>query len=352
MHHWKRRELMLGVGGLLWPLPAHTTVAMADRKRPFAHMMNHVTHDDFPLMKKLNINTVLVEPGKDAGGWRATYEAAIQHDLLIVPLIWGRDQSIWQWNEAAKEWELNARRYPGSVGARFIRFLQDNPRYQDQTFAIYSFHEPLAQPDRTGPSRLKKFYQQITEEVFKGRDMRVYGEDMTFVWPRGHECLTGVLDYEVHTCYPFAHSDQGRYRPFLPQGHYGRATSDLEKVLDLQRQTIELQLNNIQKAKPAQNGRRPRLIVILQAFVDPTESGLWDRMPDADEMRAVAYYVLDQFGDRLAGIAWYSFRQAATHYTQWLHKDRYDARRRDRWQVVAEIGKRLCAATDKALPFQ
>ncbi|MCS6775232.1 MAG: hypothetical protein RMJ43_03620 [Chloroherpetonaceae bacterium] len=352
MHNLDRRELMLGVGGLSWSISANMTVTAAHRERPFAYMMNYVTRDDFPLMKEMNVNTVLVELDKNGRNWRATYEAAIRHDLLIVPLIWGQDQSIWRWNAPAKEWELSDKRYPRSIGARFIRFLLDNPRYRDQTFAIYSFHEPLAQPERTGPSRLKKFYQQIHEEVFKGQDIRVYGEDMTFVWPRGRECLTGVLDYEIHDCYPFANPDRGRYRLFLPQGHYGGATSDLEKVLDLQRQTIELQLKNISNARPAKNGRRPRLILILQAFVDPTEKGLWDRMPDAEEMRTVADYMLDKLGDRLAGIAWYSFRQAATHYTQWLHKDRYDEHHRDRWQVVAEIGKRLRSQSGSAVPMQ
>ncbi|MCS6896383.1 MAG: hypothetical protein NZM29_00280 [Nitrospira sp.] len=339
-----RRQWMIGCGGLLGSLVTGFPTLATANKRKLVHMMNYVTTDDFPLMTSMHINTVLVELGQSRGNWKTVYEAAIRHNLKIIPLIWGHDQSIWQWNQKANEWELDDQRYPKSTGAKFLRFLLENARYRRQTFAIYSFHEPLAQPKRTGPSRLKKFYEQITQDIFKDRDMRVYGEDMTFVWPEGSECLTGVLDYEVYTVYPFASSAKGRYRLFLPEGHYGEATSDLEKVLDLHKQTIELQLANIKDAILAKTGRRPQIIVIIQVFVDPrTEKGLWDRMPDADEMSAVANYLIDKLGDRLAGIAWYSFRQAATHYTQWLHQDRYDKQRRDRWQVVAEIGKRLQA---------
>lgn len=343
MDLWTRREWVIGCGGLLWSAVARPWARATDRKRTPVHMMNYVTLDDFPLMRDLQINTVLAELAQDGSNWKDVYEAALRHSLQIVPLIWGQDQSIWQWNEKANEWELNAQRYPNSIGAKFLRFLQDHPHYRDQTLGIYSFHEPLAQPEHTNPPKLKKFYQQITEDIFQGEDVRVYGEDMTFVWPQSHECLTGVLDYEVHTFYPFANSSRGRYRPFLPEGHYGQPTSDLAKVLDWQRQVIERQLNNINQAKPAKNGRKPELIVIMQVFVDPTEKGLWDRMPEADEMSVAANYLIEKLGDRLAGIAWYSFRQAATHYTHWLHKDRYDKHHRDRWRVVAEIGKKLRA---------
>jgi hypothetical protein len=341
MNSLSRREWIVWSGELLWPALATSSIGATDRKRKTIHMMNYVTTEDFPLMKQLHINTVLVEFDKNGRNWTTIYDAGIRHGLKIIPLIWGNEQSIWQWNDTAKEWELNDQRYPQSIGARFLRFLRDHPRYREQTFAIYSFHEPLAQPEQTNPSRLKKFYQQITEEVFPSENVKVYGEDMTYIWPQADECLTGVLDYEVHTIYPFANSSIGRYRPFLPQGHYGKATSDLDKVLDLQKQTIERQLEAIRTAKPAKNGRKPQLIGVLQAFVDPTENGLWDRMPDAQEMTAVAKYLIDRLGDRFAGIAWYPFRQAAIHYTNWLHKDRYDEHGRDRWQAVAEIGKKL-----------
>lgn len=312
-----------------------------DRRRTPIHMMNYVRPEDFPLMKELNINTALVELAQDGSDWRQVYDVAVRHNLQIVPLIWGKDQSIWQWNPKANEWELDQKRYPKSIGAQFLRFLLDHPQYREQTLAIYSFHEPLAQLERTNPSRLRKFYQQITEEIFPKGVVYVYGEDMTFVWPQGEECLTGVLDYEVHTFYPYSASAEGRYRPFLPEGHYGKPTSDLKQVLDLQNRVVELQLSKIKQAKPARTGRKPELIVILQTFMDPTQKGLWDRMPDADEMSTVANYLIDHLGDRLAGIAWYCFRQAATHYKNWLHRDRYDTHRRDRWQVIADVGKKL-----------
>lgn len=298
-----RRNFLRGACGFFLSIMPNSGAFPAHREQSFIHMMNYVTEDDFALMNKMHINTVLVELKNDAESWRTTYDAAIKHDLAIVPLIWGHDQSIWEWNELAKEWELDDRKYPMSVGARFLRFLRENPRYFQQTLAIYSFHEPLAQPEKTGPQRLKKFYQQIHEEIFTGQNVQVYGEDMTFVWPQADECLTGVLDYEIHTVYPFVNSPRGRYRPFLPEGHYGEPTSDLHKVLDLQRQTIELQLKRIQEAKAAANGRKPRLILILQTFVDADQEDLWNRMPDAEEMETVASYLLEHFRERIAGIA-------------------------------------------------
>lgn len=305
------------------------------------HMMNYVTPDDLPLMQKLNITTALVELTQNESHWKKLYDTAIRHAIKLIPLIWGQDQSIWHWNQKAKEWELDARRYPHSIGARFLRFLREQPRYREQTFAIYSFHKLLAEIGHVDPERMKTFDQQITEEIFPKEDVKVYGKDMTNVWPQGKECLTEVIDYEVHTFYPFAASNEGRYRPFLPEGHYGNPTSDIAKILALQRDVIERQLKNIQQAQPAATGRKPQLIVILQTFVDPTQKGLWDRMPEADEMKKVAEFLIENFSDQLAGIAWYCFRRAASHYTRWLHQERYDANRRDRWQVIADIGNKL-----------
>jgi len=335
-----RRQFLLSTCGIFSLSRDISSASQKSPARDFVYMMNYIDLEDFELVSQWNINTVLVTLDPEGKDWNKTYDAAIKHNLQLVPLIWGHDQSIWHWNQTNREWELNDRRYPQSIGAKFLRFLKDNHHYQQQTFAIYSFHEPLAKPGYVEPKKLKKFYLQIQEE-FSTRPMNVYGEDMTFVWSQADECLTDVLDYEIHTFYPFASTRSGRYRPFSPKGYYLKPTSDLKMVFDNQRETIEIQLKRFQEAKPAINGRRPQLIVILQTFVDSGEKDLWNRMPDTHEMKKVADFILSEFQDRIAGIAWYPFRQAANNYTHWLHKDRYDDQGRDRWSVVAEVGQQL-----------
>lgn len=92
---------------------------------------------------------------------------------------------------------IDVTRFP--LVQRFLRFLRENPHCREQTLAVYSFHEPLAEIAHTNPAPLKKFNQLITKEIFRTDEVKMYGEDMTYVWPQGKECLTGVIDYEVHT---------------------------------------------------------------------------------------------------------------------------------------------------------
>ena len=40
-------------------------------------------------------------------------------------------------------------------------------------------------------------------------------------------------------------------------------------------------------------------------------------------------------------MAWYCCRRAASHYTHWLQKDRYDDQGEDRWQAISEVGRLL-----------
>jgi len=178
--------------------------------RDRVHLVCYPEIEDFDLLMQLGINTVLVELDANGDDWQTTYEAAIRHRLRIIPMIWNQDadQSIWQWDEARNEWQLDRNRYPESRGAAFLGFLKDHPRYFAQTFAIYSFHEPLWQPEQTSPERMKVFYRQITEEIFP-EGVYVYGEDITMGWEQSDECLTGVLDFESHNVYPFANTPQG-----------------------------------------------------------------------------------------------------------------------------------------------
>ncbi len=308
------------------------------------HGVNFAEIEDFDLLARLGINTVLVELDADGGDWRATYEAAMRYGLRIIPLIWDPDaeQSIWRWDEERNEWQLDRERYPDSVGAVFLGFLKDHPAYFAQTFAIYSFHEPLWHPEKTGPERLKAFYRQITEEIFSDANVRVYGEDITMGWAESDECLTGVLDYENHLVYPFVSTPEGRYSPFdVVCNCYGPPTNDRMATIRAELACLDERLRRYASAPPARTGRRPQAIVLIQTFVDNEYTDLWNRMPSAEEMEEFASVLLDERGDQLKGLGWYPYRQAADNYTAWLHKDRFDDSNADRWEVLHRISARF-----------
>jgi|GEM_PF-1460283 len=308
------------------------------------HLVAYPDIQDFEMLSQRGINTVLVELDANGNNWRATFEAAIQHNLRLIPMIWDPDanQSVWQWDEVRNEWQLDRTLYPNSVGAIFLGFLKDHPAYLAQTFAIYSFHEPLWQPEKTGPQRLKTFYRQITENIFPDGSVRVYGEDITMGWPQSDECLTGVLDYENHLVYPFVSTHTGRYRPFdVINNYYGPPTNDQEATIGAEIACLDERLRRYASAPPAATGRRPQAVVLLQTFVDSEYNDLWNRMPEAEEMEAFASALLNQRKSQLKGLGWYSFRQAADNYLKWLHKDRFDEARIDRWEVLNKISQRF-----------
>src|SRR5262245_55799630 len=107
---------------------------------------------EFTQLSSLGINLViqnvmLDEDNSDPRypGWKQYYAAAIRHDIRLIAVLWdpSKDQSVWNWNAANGEFELDASRYPNSPGARFLRFLRKDPANLSHTFAIYSFHEPF-----------------------------------------------------------------------------------------------------------------------------------------------------------------------------------------------------------------
>lgn len=330
------------------PLSQSTPTTEPERldDRQFVHMMNYVEIEDFGLLAQLGINTVLVELNPNGDDWRATYEAAARHRLQLIPLIWNQDagQSIWQWDENRNEWQLDRDRYPNSIGAAFLGFLKDHPDYLSQTFAIYSFHEPLWQPEKTGPERLKVFYRQITEEIFPGGSVRVYGEDMTMGWERSDECLTGTLDYENHNVYPFVNTPQGRYRPFDVLGnYYGEPTDDRAASIQAELACLDERLRRFASAPPAATGRRPQPIVLIQTFEDSEYTDLWNRMPSAEEMEQFASAFLTARKDQLKGLGWYPYRQAADNYRACLHTHRFDETNADRLEAIHQISARFLA---------
>jgi len=66
-----------------------------------------------------------------------------------------------------------------------------------------------------------------------------------------------------------------------------------------------------------------------------------NRMPLAEEMEEFASVFLDKRKDRLKGLGWYCYRQAADNYLAWLHKDRFDESNADRWEVLRQISMRF-----------
>ncbi len=307
---------------------------------PFAFLMNYVEPEDFGRVASWGINTVLVDLELAESDWVRHYEAAIQHRLKVIPLIWGDNQSVWVWNERSGEWELNVSRYPSSAGARFLQFLRDNPRYLKQTFAIYGFHEPLAEPERSGCERLKKFYQQITREEFPDGSVRVYHEDFSMGWHDSDRCRGEITDYESHNIYPFADNGTEIYRPFNAKtNEYEPPTSDLQSTLRHEIAALDERLSRWARVALPGNSRRPQVIVILQTFAAEGERdrwNLWNRMPSADEMRVFARHVLQERGSQIAGFAWYPFEPVAEEYSQVLKSHRYDRRGQDRWEVIRD----------------
>jgi len=315
--------------------------------KDLVHMVNYAQVEDFELLARLGVNTVLMELKANGTDWDGTYAAAIRHGLRLIPLIWDSDadQSIWRWDTGRSEWQLDLERYPRSVGAAFLRFLRDRPEYFAQTFAIYSFHEPLWRPELTGPARMKVFYRQITEDIFPGGSVRVYGEDITMGWPQSDECLTGVLDYETHNVYPFVDTAHGRYRAFdVICNCYGAPTNDREATLQAELTCLDERLRRYVGANAAATGRRPLPIVLIQTFTDGDYNDLWNRMPTAEEMEVFASVFLDRRRHQLKGLGWYPYRLVSDNYRACLYKDRFDATGADRWDVLRRISAQFFTA--------
>lgn len=334
----------------LAPAPGRSVAEESESDWEGVHFANYVEVEDLPTLQKLGINAVVMELGKKPQHWRMTYDACIKHQIKLVPVLWGKGQSIWKWNGKAEEWELDVRKYSKSLGAKFMGFLRENPGYLRQTFAVYSFHEPWYIPDdgkRAGtvrPARLRKFWQQV-REMFSGK-LKVYGEEVSWA----PECKNGCVDYDYVTLYSFASRDgKPVYRPggrklvgkFGIDGAHGPVELNREKVKQKERQQIALMHQSIRTAPAAADGTRTKLIALMGTFAHDEEPALWNRMPDADEMREWIKDIVLPERNRLAGVGWYAFRNPTDYYTSYLYKDRTDSRGEDRWEAIRDASKML-----------
>lgn len=319
------------------------------------YLANYVEIEDLPVLKKLGINTVLMEFDKNPNSWTRAYDAIVTNDLHVVPVLWGKHQSIWNWNKPASEWELDEAKYPKSPGAKFISFLKENEQYRAATFAVYSFHEPWYIPDgETGkkrkrkgtvtPEKQKKFWSQI-RSIFQGH-VKVYGEEVTWV----PECKNGCVDYDYVTLYSFAKC--GGKTAFRPGGRFQVGETGLdgsqapcqlsrEQAKQQEREQIALMHRLIQAAPKAADGTRTKLIALMGTFAHDEEPDLWNRMPTAAEMVEWPQDVVQPNRQRLAGMGWYAFRNPTDYYKQVLHSSRRDPNGKDRWQSIRDVFEKL-----------
>jgi hypothetical protein len=312
------------------------------------YMVHFAQPEDFADLRSRGVRQVLQNVTLHPDVWQEHYSAAVEHDLKLIPILWGTNQTAWQWNRKNSEWELSVDRYPASIGARFLDFLRNNRRYLAQTFAVYSFHEPMNPENEVlvSPDKQRKFWEQIHTEEFPEGSLKIYGEDVTW----HEECKNGCVDYDSISLYNFARSgNRDVYRPvhiekpgpLRIQGWADHPTRDREKVVENGRRVIDIYCDAALEAPPASDNSRTRYIVLIQTYAMSASKDWCNRLPSAREMRAWATEIVGERRDRLAGMSWYCYRQAAGHYTHWLHKDRYDDRGEDRWQVISQAGQLL-----------
>ena len=314
------------------------------------HQANYVEIDDLERLERLGINTVLVELEKRPESWPKVFDAVAKHNMRLVPVLWGKHQSIWKWNKREAEWELDLNRYPKSTGAKFLDLLRTQPKYLRHTFAIYSFHEPWYLPDtgkRKGtvqPDRQRKFWQQI-RKMFDGK-LKVYGEEVSWV----PECKNGCVDYDYVTLYSFARSgDRFGYSPggrFLVgksgiDGSQADFQLDPQAAIEQEVDQIKLMHDAIQAAPAAPDGSRTKLIALIGTFAHDEEPEKWNRMPSANEMQQWANEVVRPNRSRLAGLGWYAFRNPTDYYKHVLVNSRFDEANQDRWTVIGKVSTEL-----------
>ncbi|MDB4614746.1 hypothetical protein OAH18_03545 [bacterium] len=314
------------------------------------YMANYVQAEDLPVLRKLGVNAVLMEIESNPQAWKNAYQAVAKHEMRLVPVLWGKHQSIWKWNTKQQEWELDSAKYPKSKGAKFIEFLKSDERARQHTLAVYSFHEPWYMGERekgkkkrkgtVEPERQRKFWQQI-RQIFDGK-MKVYGEEVTWV----PECKNGCVDYDYVTLYSFAKRDGvAGYRPggrfqvgdFGIDGSQAPFQNDKSKAKAMEHKQIDLMHRMIQTAPAAPDGTRTKLIALMGTFAHDEEPDLWNRMPTSDEMREWGREIIRPNRHRLAGMGWYAFRNPTDYYKQVLFTDRMDPAGKDRWQAIGDV---------------
>src|SRR5262245_56140428 len=308
---------------------------------------------EFTQLPSLGINLViqnvmLEEDNSDPRypGWKQYYAAAIRHNIRLIAVLWdpSKDQSTWNWNAANAEFELDARRYPNSPGARFLQFLRKDPAYLSYTFAVYSFHEPFNRdngPAQRTVAQQRKLWRQIHQDQFPNGELQLYGEGITHV----NGCENGCADYaglgvfSFVSCSgnpPYSAVDVVRASQGVDFSTKLCSTSAAE-VIQRAKAMLDTMYTRSHAAPPASDGTFTRFLPLIQTFVAPLSEV--SRMPSAAEMRQWANQIVLARKDREVGMGWYPWGQVASTYTSWLSKDRFDTTGGDRWSAVRRIAR-------------
>ena len=296
---------------------------------------------DFSDLRSRGVNTILSVVGTSQTSWDTYYQAAVSNNIKLIPMLWGSGQTIWTWNSNAAEWELSINRYPNSIGAQFLNFLRNNPADLNQTFAVYGFHEPFNPQNPGGMvsvDQQRRFWQQIHNEEFPGRQLNIYSEDIS------HACPNGCADYDHLTLYNFANCDGGIYRNLNSNGvGYSSCTNSQTEAINTSRAHLDWYYNNIHTANPAPDGTYTKLIALPQTFA-MNYSNLWNRMPSAAEMYAWGTEIVGQRKARLAGMLWYPYRFGDLYHTK-LYTHRFDSIGADRWAEITNVANFLLSGS-------
>jgi len=308
---------------------------------------------EFTQLSSLGINLVvqnvmLDEDNSDPQypGWKQYYAAAIRHNIRLIAVLWdpSKDQSVWNWNAASGEFELDASRYPNSPGARFLQFLRSNPAYLSLTFAVYSFHEPF-NPDNGRAQRTvaqqRKLWRQIHQDQFPNGELKLYGESITHV----NGCENGCADYAGIGVFSFV-SCNGKplYAAVdvvpAPRGvdvATRLCVTSAAEVIQRAKAMLDAMYTRSHAAPPAPDGTFTKFLPLIQTFVASLAEV--SRMPSAAEMRQWTNQVVLARKDREVGMGWYPWGRVASTYTSWLSKDRFDTTGADRWSAVRRLAR-------------
>ncbi len=282
-------------------------------------------------------------------GWRGHYEAAVRHGIRLIPILWdgSKGQTVFAWNAARGEFELDIDRYPNSPAARFLQFLRDNPTFLSHTFALFSFHEPFN--DENGAAQRtvaqnRKLWQQIHQEEFPNGDLKVYGESITHV----NGCENGCVDYAANSLFSFSYcSGAPRYSaltlvPSAATGiniWYDRCITNKDVAVQRGIEQIDFFRKHSHDAPPAPDGTYTKFLILIQSYVENPAATVYSRMPSASEMREWVERIILARKDSVVGVAWYSWDRIASHYQKWLAQDRFDDTGADRWEAVRQAGE-------------
>src|SRR5262245_20582594 len=283
-------------------------------------------------------------------GWKQYYEAAVRHGIRLIPVLWdpSKNQTVWDWDATANNFELDVNRYPNSPCAQFVKFLKDNPKYLQYTHSMYSFHEPFNPENGTAQRTVaqQRTLRRQIHDLFPNGSLKLYGESIT------HRigCENGCVDYAANSLFSFSDcSGVPRYSALVLHANaatgidiwYDRCIADRATVIQRGRDQIDYFYNHSHVAPPAPDGSYTKFLVLIQTYVENPADTVYSRMPETDEMYQWVQQIVLSRKDRVGGVMWYAWERIATQYQMWLKQNRYDTLGRDRWRTMSDVAALL-----------